>query len=89
MLFATTIAREKTMKIQKTNRPFKAFMSSMMITTAVVVNLVGVNTTLASDNASAGTSSLELSSKVKQAIDKFEQTKREHWSFEICRYENE
>ena len=45
-------------------------MSSMMIATTVVINLAGVNTALASDNASAGTSSLELSSKVKQAIDK-------------------
>lgn len=77
------------MKIQKTNRPFKVFMSSMMITTAVVVNLVSANVTLASDNALAGTSSLELSSKVKQAIDKFEQTKRKHWSYEVSRYENE
>ena len=89
MLFSTTIAREKTMKTQKTNRLFKAFMSRMMITTVVLVNFAGVNTTYAGDTALGEASSLELSSKVKQAIDKLEQTKRDRWSFEISRYENE
>lgn len=77
------------MKTQKTNRLFNAFMSSMIIITAVVVNLVGANNTFASGNASSGTSSIELSSKVKQAIDKFEQTKQKHWSYEVSRYKNE
>jgi hypothetical protein len=77
------------MKIQKTNRLFKMLMSSMMMTTLVVVNLVGVNNTFASDNTPPDTSPIELSSKVKHAIDKLKQTKRKHWSYEISRYKNE
>ncbi len=61
----------------------------MIIAATILVSPVIFSTAQATDVTIAEQSPAALKQKITQAIEKFEQTKKNHWSFEVARYENE
>ena len=77
------------MTLKNNHVPFKPLFCCMVIAANLLVNPVVLSTAQAKGFISNNISSAVLEKKVAKAIEKFEQTKKNHWSFEVSRYENE